>query len=107
MLVTGTSDAVDPSDEVVDLVAELSDAGLSVLLVDWSPDGQRLHSDIEIGAAASLAEVMTGRAEFDDVLVTLPDSNVHYIYSTAVTERDEPLNEDDINLVLERLTGSP
>ncbi len=103
LLITGASEAVDPSDEVIDLVAELSDAGLSVLLVDWSLDGERLHSDIEIGAAASLSDVMSGHAEFDDILVTLPDSNLHYIYSTDARVGGELLNEDDLNLVLDAL----
>ena len=103
LLMTGSHEAVDPSDEVIDLVGELSDAGLSVLLVDWSLDGERLHSDIEIGPAASLAEVMSGDVEFDDILVTLPDSNLHYVYSTDARAGGGLLNEDHLNLVLDAL----
>ena len=103
LLITGASEAVDPSDEVIDLVAELSDAGLRVLLVDWSLNGERLHPDIDVGAAASLVEVMSGHAQFDDILVTLPDSNVHYVYSTTAPAPGALLNEDDLNLVLDAL----
>ena len=103
LLITGASDAIDPSDEAIDLVAELSDAGSRVLLVDWSLEGQRLHPDIDIGDAASLVDVISGHSEFDDILVTLPDSNVHYVYSTAEPARNELLDEEGLNLVLDAL----
>ncbi len=103
LLITGASDAIDPRDEAIDLVAELSDAGSRVLLVDWSLEGQRLHPDIDIGDAASLVDVISGHSEFDDILVTLPDNNVHYVYSTAKPARNELLDEEGLNLVLDAL----
>lgn len=102
-LIAGANEKIDPSDEAIDLVAELSDAGSRVLLVDWNLDGKRLHSYIETDGAAALVDVMAGRAEFDDVLVTLPDCNVHYIYTADAPARDELLDEEALNLVLDAL----
>lgn len=102
-LIAGANETIDPSDEAIDLVAELSDAGSRVLLVDWNLDGKRLHSYIETDGAVALVDVMTGRADFDDVLVTLPDSNVHYIYAAEAPAHDELLDEEALNLVLDAL----
>lgn len=102
-LIAGADETIDPSDEAIDLVAELSDAGSRVLLVDWSLDGKRLHPYIDIDGAVALVDVMTGRAEFDDVLVTLPDCNVHYIYAADAPAHDELLDEEALNLVLDAL----
>jgi hypothetical protein len=103
LLMAGASGAIDPSDEAIDLVAELSDSGARVLLVDWSLDGRQLHTDIDASGAASLVDLMAGAAEFDDILVTLPDSNVHYAYSTTEPGRPELHDEESLNLILDAL----
>lgn len=103
LLMAGATSNIDPSDEAIDLIAELSDAGARVLLVDWSLDGRQLHKDIDAGDAASLVDLMAGAAEFDDILVALPDLNVHYAYATTQPDRPELLDEDALNLVLDAL----
>ncbi|MGI9479246.1 MAG: GumC family protein [Hyphomicrobiaceae bacterium] len=103
LLIAGAGGDIDPSDEATDLVAELSDSGARVLLVDWSLDGRPLHTDIDTDGAASLVDLMAGNAEFDDILVTLPDSNVHYAYSTTEPGRPELSDEDSLNLILDAL----
>lgn len=103
LLIAGETDNIDPSDEAADLVAELSDAGARVLLLDWSLDGARLYREIDKGDTASLADLLAGRAEFEDILMALPDNNVHYIYAADQPISDELLDEDGLNLILDAL----
>ncbi len=101
LLIAGDTDSIDPSDEAIELVAELSDAGARVLLVDWSLDGNRLLGEIDAGTTVGLVELIVGRAEFEDVLVALPDTNVHYVYSTGKPASNELLEEESLNLVFD------
>lgn len=103
LLISGETDSIDPSDEAADLVAELSDAGASVLLLDWSLDGTRLYGEIDKGVTASLADLMGDRAEFEDILMALPDNNVHYIYAADQPNSDHLLDEEGLNLILDAL----
>ncbi|WP_299371307.1 hypothetical protein, partial [uncultured Kiloniella sp.] len=48
-----------------------------------------------------LVDLMARRAEFEDVLVALPDSNVHYAFATAQSAAPGLLDEDGLNLVLD------
>lgn len=103
LLIAGATDGLDPSNEAIELVAELSDAGARVLLIDWTLTGERLLTEIETGDAASLADLMIGNAEFEDILVPLPDSNVHYVFAANLPNQRQLLDESGLNLVLDAL----
>ncbi|MBU2534091.1 MAG: hypothetical protein KKB37_15225, partial [Alphaproteobacteria bacterium] len=103
LLVTGAVKDIDPSDEAIELVAELSDAGARVLLVDWTLDGRPLLADIDVGGASSLADLIAGRAEFSDIIVPLSDANVHYVRASAAPLSPELRNENAVNAALDAL----
>ncbi len=101
-LVTGETADIDPSDEAIEIASELGDDGHGVAIVDWSVSGDRLLGEIEIGNAASLSDLLAGRAQFDEVIVALPDTNVQYLYADG--SADGILDDGErLNLVLDSL----
>lgn len=103
LLVAGASNAINPSNEAIELVGELSEAGANVLLIDWTLTGDRLFTDIDIGGTASLADLIAGRAEFENILVALPDSNLQYVFATDQPDQRQLLDENALNLILDAL----
>jgi tyrosine-protein kinase Etk/Wzc len=101
LLIAGDVNGVDPSDEAIELAAELSDAGGRVLLIDWSLSGVPLLDDIKVGNAASLAELVDERARFEDATVSLSDTNVHYVYASRQAHEPQLRDEAGLNLVLD------
>ena len=103
-MITGEADALDPSDEALDLVMELSSAGGNVVVIDWSVDGQPLFEDVDVGETMGLADLLAGRASFEDVIIPLPGTRLHYVASGRVQSDDEDLlDSDGLNLVLDAL----
>jgi len=103
LLVAGATDAIDPSDEAIELAGELSEAGARVLLIDWSLDGRQLFTDVANTGEASVFDLMNEAAEFEDVLAPLPDTNVHYAIASRNPVPLSELHEQKINLVLDAL----
>jgi len=101
LLIAGEINDIDPSDEAIELAAELSDAGARVLLIDWALSGVPLLDDIDVGNAASLAELIDERARFEDALLPLPDTNVHYVYASRQVGEPQLRDEAGLNLVLD------
>lgn len=101
LLVAGRTNNIDPSDEAAELAVELSEAGARVLLVDWALDGRQLLRDVARGRAAGLAELINGDAQFEDVLISLADSNVQYAYASRSAGQPQLSDEAGLNLVLD------
>lgn len=101
LLIAGEINDIDPSDEAIELAAELSDAGARVLLIDWALSGVPLLDDIDVGNAASLAELIDERARFEDALLPLSDTNVHYVYASRQVGEPQLRDEAGLNLVLD------
>jgi len=98
-----TSDVVnlDARDEALALAKDLSSARNSVILVDWSPDGQGMAQNIGAAHSPGLNDLFAGAATFQDVIQVVPDSSVHFI-ATGANSADA-LDPDKINLVLDAL----
>lgn len=101
LLIAGADREIDPSDEAMDIAAELSEAGGRVLLVDWSLDGKPLLSDVNVGRAGSIAELIADKAQFEDVLTPLADTNVQYAYASLTPNSAELSDARGVNLVLD------
>ncbi len=103
-LITGETEGIDPGAAGVDLAKALADAGADVMLVDWSPDGHGVAEAIGAQTHPGLAELLQGKARFEDVVARVPGSAAHLIPAGAVALRaDEMLDPDQINLALDAL----
>lgn len=103
-LITGETEGIDPGAAGVDLAKALADAGADVMLVDWSPDGHGVAEAIGAQTHPGLAELLQGKARFEDVVARVPGSAAHLIPAGAVALRaEEMLDPDQINLALDAL----
>lgn len=103
-LVTGEADELDPSDEAIELVKELTVSGAEVMLVDWCPAGSGVAAKIGAPSQPGLSEVLQGQAKFDDVVVRLPASRVHLIPSGGTEALTAALLQpEQVNLALDAL----
>lgn len=104
-LVAGESDSIDPGSEALTLAQELSNEGQQVILVDWNLDGKGCAT--EFGAVPNqpgMMEMLAGAVNFDDVILAVPDSEVHFIAAGAAPqEAGLALDPDSLNLVLDAL----
>jgi len=103
LLMAGADNTIDPSDEAIELANELSELCDRVVIVDWTLDGEPLLDDIDIGLARTMAELLSDRAEFEDIVVALPDSNVHYIRTSQGRHSTNAFDEVGLNLVFDAL----
>lgn len=103
-LITGETEGIDPGAAGVDLAKALADAGADVMLVDWSSDGHGVAEAIGAQTHPGLAELLQGKARFEDVVARVPGSAAHLIPAGAVALRaEEMLDPDQINLALDAL----
>ena len=103
LLMAGADNTIDPSDEAIELANELSELSDRIVIVDWTLDGEPLLGDIDIGLARTMAELLSDRAEFEDIVVALPDSNVHYIRTSQGRHSTKAFDEVGLNLVFDAL----
>lgn len=103
-LISGDSDAVNPTSEVLALVKTLSDDGGQVMLVDWCPSGKGMAAEVKIAPGIGLTELLVGDAGFEDVVRRLPGSRAHIIgCGAALDSVDIDVEPDQLNLVLDAL----
>jgi len=103
-LVVGGATGVDVHEHAVEIAAGLSAAGRHVVLVDWSPDGQGLSRILGLPAAPGFSDLLAGSASFEDVIRTLPASNVHLVPGGAADRSGAAdLDADRLNLLLDAL----
>jgi len=103
-LITGEIDGIDAGAAGVDLAKALADAGADVMLVDWSPDGHGVAEAIGAQTRPGLAELLQGKARFEDVVARVPGSAAHLIPAgVGGMSPDSMLNPDQINLALDAL----
>jgi len=103
LLIAGADNLIDASDEAIELAHELSELSNRVIVVDWSPTGEPLLADIDMDLARPMSELLSGEVEFQDIIVALADTNVHYIRASDGTSEDDVFDEVGINLVLDAL----
>ena len=102
ILVTGETDSVNGAEEAIELTKALTEAGSDVMLVDWSPDGQGAAELLGVHATAGIADLLEGRAKFEDVVERVPGSGAQLIPAGTVSRADM-LDPDQLNLVLDAL----
>ena len=103
-LITGETDGVDAGAAGVDLAKALADAGPDVMLVDWSSDGHGVAEAIGAQTRPGLAELLRGKARFEDVVARVPGSAAHLIPAgTGAMSPDAMLDPDRVNLTLDAL----
>jgi polysaccharide biosynthesis transport protein len=103
-LVAGDSDGIDGSQAAVSLVEGLARAGQAVVLVEWSHRDQPVAEGFGSEGLPGIAELVSGAASFEDVIVTVPGSDAHFIPAGhGLGELAATLDPDQLNLVLDAL----
>lgn len=98
------ADGIDGASEARDMITSLATAGRRCVLVDWSRDGKGLAASLGVPTRPGMNDLLDGRASFDDVIVRLPESDVHCIAAgSAPVDPARPLDAGWINLVLDAL----
>jgi hypothetical protein len=94
-LVAGATSTTATRVGALDLVEQLSRLGRRVLLVDWSLQDRGDADDAATAAPLGMADVLCGRATFEDVIERIAHSDAHRIAfgsravgKVAVAERD-------------------
>jgi succinoglycan biosynthesis transport protein ExoP len=103
-LITGETDGIDAGAAGVDLAKALADAGADVMLVDWSADGHGVAEAIGAQTRPGLAELLQGKARFEDVVARVPGSTAHLIPAgMGAGSAAAMLDPDQVNLALDAL----
>jgi uncharacterized protein involved in exopolysaccharide biosynthesis len=80
LLLTAASRAARPAVvEAIDLARHLQGAGRQVLLVDWLSRTGGLAGELKLAASPGLADILAGRAEFEDAVHQLDNSGLQVI----------------------------
>ncbi len=83
---------------------ELAEKGLTVIMVDWSPAGAGIAEPLGQAVLARLQRLLDGKARFEDVVLSLRDSDVHLIPSgQRIDMSAHPLDSDNVNFLLDAL----
>ncbi len=103
-LIAGDNDGIDASQAAVSLVEGLARAGQSVVLVEWSHRDQPIAESFGAEGLPGIADLVSGAASFEDVIVTVPGSDAHFIPAgVGLGELAAALDPDQLNLVLDAL----
>ena len=106
-LLTCETDELDPVNEAIELVKELTVSGAEVMLLDWCLDGRGVASKIGVPSNPGMTDVLQGQAKFDDVVVRVPGTGVHLIPCGGVAESTATLlDPDQVNLALDALDSA-
>lgn len=101
-LVTADVANIDAHAEAIALARELASVRSSVILVDWSPEGDGVADQLGATQSPGLNDLFDGASTFQDVIQAVPDSSVHFIATGTVNAKPQ-LDGDKINLVLDAL----
>jgi uncharacterized protein involved in exopolysaccharide biosynthesis len=103
-LVAGETDLMSVSTHAIELAKALSDLGHSVVLIDWSPEGDGIAHAVGVPPAPGIADLLAGLASFEEVVKRLPGSDAHMIgagtFDDGLAANPDP---DRLNLVLDAL----
>ena len=102
-LITGELDAIDAAGDGIALAKALAEAGSDVMLVDWSLDGHGAAETIGARSGAGMAELLQGKAKFEDVVTRIPGSGAHLIAAGSANIDAGALDPDQLNLTLDAL----
>jgi polysaccharide biosynthesis transport protein len=103
-IVAGEKQPIDPTEEALALANQFADDGGQVIVVDWCLEGRGSAESLGVAAQPGIMELLAGAAKFEDVIVALPNSPVHFIpCGVAPDEASVVLEPDGLNLVLDAL----
>lgn len=105
-LITGSINTLDPSIEGLALADELARDGLETIVIDWSRDETGFSRRIGLDLIPGFNDLARGNASFEDVIRSLPDSNVHIVScGTSLDGRtiEQSLDPEKLNLLLDAL----
>lgn len=103
-LLVGASDSFSLAAEASALGRALADKGLTVILIDWSPDASGISEALAQPSWPGFSELLEGQAGFEDIVRALANSDVQLIPSGRGMEtREEGLDADSLNFALDAL----
>jgi hypothetical protein len=103
-LVAGATSTTAAQTGALDLVAQFSRLGRRVLLVDWSSQDQGDADDAATAAPLGMADVLCGRATFEDVIERIAHSDAHRIaFGSRAVGKVAAADRDRINMHFDAL----
>ena len=102
-LLVSAADGFTLAVEASALGRALTDKGLSVVLIDWSPDGTGISEALGQPSWPGFSELLDGRVGFEDIVTALSDSDVQLIPSGQGPADGAPLDADNLNFALDAL----
>lgn len=103
-LVAGETDLMGISGHGIELAKALADIGQSVILIDWAPEGDGIGHALELSAGPGIAELLAGKATFEQIIRRMPGSDAHVIAAGTFEESDALAPDSDrLNLILDAL----
>lgn len=103
-LMVGASGAAALAKEAASVCRELAGQGLTTIIVDWSPAGTGVAESLGQPSWPGFSELLSGKSRFEDVVLSLRDSDVHIIPSgRPMTGEADVLDSDSINFLLDAL----
>ncbi len=104
VLVGGDAAAEGVGRAAVDLAGALARLGRQVIVLDWSPDGHGLTHELGKAPPLGVADVLSGRATFEDVIEPLPGSRAHVIAAgSSAAGKAAAGDRDRVNMFLDAL----
>lgn len=103
VLISSDDPSIDPAQEALALARRLAQADASVILIDWSRDGNGIARQIGMPTAPGFTELLAGRASFEQVVRRLPESPVHFIPAGAAAPAQGVMDPDFLNMLLDAL----
>lgn len=105
-LITGGTNGIDASIEGLALADELMRDGQQVVVVDWSVNENGFCRRIGLAAVPGFNDLARGDASFEDVIHSVPDSQVHVVpcgASLGGGAVDQVIDSEKLNLLLDAL----
>jgi succinoglycan biosynthesis transport protein ExoP len=103
-LVAGETDLMGISSHAIELAKALTELGQSVILLDWSPEGDGIGHSLSLPQGPGLAELLRGGASFEQIVHRMAGSDAHVIGAGLFDDGSKmEFNSDLLNLVLDAL----
>jgi len=101
VLIAGEPGKQSAPREANELVRRLAEAGLEAVLLNWT-DEERRGSPLG-SCAPGIMDLLHGSASFEEIIARIPDSEAHYIAYGNAPAAQEPVEAEQVGLVLDAL----
>lgn len=103
-LVAGETDLMGISSHAIELAKALTELGQSVILLDWSPEGDGIAHSLSLPQGPGVAELLRGSASFEHIVHRMAGSEAQVIGAGLFDDgRRLEFDPDRLNLVLDAL----